>query len=218
LRRTDWWFWKELALRLGFGKAYPWPTEQAAIDHLLAPMKLSFSRLDAEPHGLLLGKPHTFRSYEIHGFDTPSGKVELASNTLETHGQDPLPRVSPPATQDVYPLVLSAGRRSIYYAHSQFRNLESLSKGQLDAQAEIHPRTASAYNLSDNDRACVESPIGSITVNVNVTDTVIEGTVSLLHGSPDANANELTDHRECDPVLATAPLRAGVCRLRPVDA
>ena len=218
LRRTDWWFWKELALRLGFGKAYPWPTEQAAIDHQLAPMNLSFSRLDAEPHGLLLGEPHTFRSYEIHGFDTPGGKVKLASNTLDIHRQDPLPPGPDLTTQAAYPLVLSAGRRSIYYAHSQFRNLAYLSKGVEDARAEIHPRTASANNLSDNDRARVESPIGSITVKVKVTDTVIEGMVSLLHGSPDTNANELTDHRDCDPVLATAPLRSGVCRLRPVVA
>jgi anaerobic selenocysteine-containing dehydrogenase len=216
LRRSDWWFWKELALRLGFGDAYPWPTEQAAIDHQLAPLKLSFSRLDAEPHGLILGEAHTFRSYEIHGFDTPSGKVELSANRLEIRGQDPLPQGSAPTIQAAYPLILNAGRRSIYYAHSQFRNLACLAKGRSDARAEIHPRTASAYNLSDNDRTHVESPVGSITVKVKITDTVIQGMVSLLHGSPDANANELTDHRNCDPVLATAPLRSGVCRLRPI--
>ncbi len=46
--------------------------------------------------------------------------------------------------------------------------------------------------------------------------TVFRRKAGLLHGSPDANANELTDHRGCDPILATASLRSGVSRVRPI--
>jgi hypothetical protein len=54
---------------------------------------------------------------------------------------------------------------------------------------------------------------GQIEVQAQVTDAVISGLVSLLHGWAEANVNRLTDHKNGDPVLATTPSRSGACRL-----
>ena len=63
----------------------------------------------------------------------------------------------------------------------------------------------------------VETRRGQIEVQAHVTDAIICGVVNLLHGWAKANVNRLTDHENGDPVLATAPLRSGACRLQPAN-
>lgn len=218
LNRSDWWFWAELARRLGHAEYYPWIDERAAIDDQLKPLGISFQELDDAPHGLMWGESHTFRSFEHKGFNTPTGKVELRSTILAAYGNEPLPIWLPPQEQPEkppgYDLVLNAGRRSLFYAHSQFRELSSLNSRDPSAKAEIHPDTAARCNLVDGQKATVESRRGKIDVHVRITKKIIPGVVSLLHGWPDANANLLTNHLDNDSVLACVPLRSGICRLK----
>jgi anaerobic selenocysteine-containing dehydrogenase len=218
LKRSDWWFWRELACRLGYADAYPWKNIEAAIDYQLTPLGFTFDQLNQASHGLFVGNPHRFKRYEKRGFKTPSGKVELVSSTLAAQGHDALPYWKRPKSSDTYPLILNAGRRSIYYAHSQFRDLDGLQRRHPEAQAEVHPKTAEAYRLEPGERVLIESPCGSIAVKLKVTDKIVRGVVSLMHGWPDANANELTDGKNTDPILASAPMRSGVCRLSKLGA
>jgi anaerobic selenocysteine-containing dehydrogenase len=112
-----------------------------------------------------------------------------------------------------YPLILNAGRRVAGYTHSRFRNLPSLQKREPEALAEIHPETAAAYGISDADWIVVESPRGAIEIKAQVTEGIVPGAVNLMHGWEEANANLLTDDRNCDPVLGAPSLRAGLCAI-----
>ena len=224
-RRSDWWFWTELARRLGYGEFYPWGSEADAIAALLAPTGITLADLEAHPEGIYYGAPPELYGYRSRAFATPSGKVELASAVLAEHGYDPLPAYrepleSPLSTPDLarqYPLVLNAGRRVAVYTHSRHRNLPSLRRAEPEALAELGPETARGCGVQDGEQVRVVSPRGSIVLKACVTPKVREGVVSLLHGWEDANANLLTDERACDPILACPSLRAGLCRVEKVS-
>ena len=102
-RRSDWWFWAELARRLGYGDHYPWAGEREAIDYQLRPLGLSADDLDAHPSGLYYGSPIPPRHYEQGGLGTPTGKVELHSAVLAANGYDPLPGYEEPAESPIEP-------------------------------------------------------------------------------------------------------------------
>lgn len=220
-RRSDWWFWRQLAHRLGYGDFFPWETEEQAVDYQLKPVGITVDDLIQNPAGLYVGKPHVFRSYEQQGFPTPSGKVELYSNLLQAFGYDPLPDwqeplespISDPELAQRYPLILNAGRKSAFFTHSRSRNLPSLVAREPELVIELHPDTAAQHGLEDGDLARVESPRGSLQAKTRVTDTLAAGIVGLSHGWEKANANFLTDHWQVDPIVASPPLRAGLCRI-----
>ena len=217
--RSDWWFWKALAERMGYGAHFPWPNVEASIDVQLEPLGFTYQDLAESPEGLYYGDPPAYRRYEQEGFPTPSGKVELYSHVLESYGYDPLPRYEKPAESAARtpelaarcPLVLSAGRRVAVYTNARHRNFPSLRDKEPEPLAEIHPETAAQYQSDDGDRIVVESSRGAIELKAQVTDDIVPGMVSLLQAWEESNANELTDHLDCDPVLATPLLRAGLC-------
>ncbi len=221
-RRSDWWFWHHLGRRMGYKAFYPWASEEQAIDHHIEPLGITVADLQAHPQGLFYGDPPTYRRYEKEGFRTPTGKVELYSHVLASYGYDPLPHFeqpieSParaPETAERYPLILNAGRRVGVYTHSRFRNLPRLRKVEPEPVAEIHPTTADLYGVGDGDWVIVESPRGAIELKALVTDDILPGVVGLVHGWKQANVNWLTDHQNCDPILATPSLRSALCVIR----
>jgi anaerobic selenocysteine-containing dehydrogenase len=223
-RRSDWWFWTELARRLGYGEFYPWGSEEEAIAALLAPSGITLADLEAHPGGIYYGAPPEVHGYRGRAFATPSGKVELSSAMLTQHGYDPLPGyrepleslLSTPHLAEQYPLVLNAGKRVAVYTNSRHRNVPNLRRAEPEAVAELGPETARACGVQDGDQVRVTSPRGSIVLKACVTPKVREGVVSLLHGWEEANANLLTDERACDPILACPSLRAGLCRVEAV--
>jgi len=221
-RRSDWWFWKALAHRMGYGVYYPWADEKEAIDYQLKPLGITVADLEANPAGMFYGEPPRYRRYEKEGFRTPTGKVELYSHVLEGYGYDPLPHYEEPIesharapeTAKHYPLILNAGRKVSVYTHSRHRSLPRLRKIEPEPLAEVHPTTAQEYGVSDGDWIVVESLRGAIEITAHVTEGIVPGVVNLLHGWEEANANVLTDHQNCDPILATPSLRSGLCRIR----
>ena len=100
-------------------------------------MKITFNDLKQHPEGIKLNyQPRPEKHYEKTGFQTASGKVEIASSVLAEHGIDPLPvykeppesPLSRPDLAATYPLVLTSGARVMAYTHSQFRNIPRLRK------------------------------------------------------------------------------------------
>jgi anaerobic selenocysteine-containing dehydrogenase len=220
-RRSDWWFWSELGRRMGYGDYYPWADEEQAINHLLGPTGITLEDLKASPNGLFYGQAK-YRKYEEKGFRTPSGKVELYSTIMANAGYDPLPvyqeptesPVSAPELAKMYPLVLTTGRREAAYTASRHRNLPSLRRAKPEPRAEIHPATAALYGIRDADWIQVETLRGHIQIKVKVTEDVLPDLVTVPFGWEEANANILTDDRNCDPVLSCPPLRSELCSVK----
>ncbi|MBI4288320.1 MAG: molybdopterin-dependent oxidoreductase [Chloroflexi bacterium] len=213
-------FWLELANRMGYQEFFPWKNEIDAYDDLMQSTGISVKNLRDNPAGMYYGSVG-YRNYEAHGVRTPSGKVEIYSETLAKMGQDPLPVHREPAESPVsspelaarYPLVLTTGARVIEYVHSQLRQVERLRRLRPDPEAEMHPETAARYGIRDKDRIKVESQRGSIQLLARVTEDIIPGVVSVAHGWHEANVNILTDETPADPVGGNPALKALLCRV-----
>lgn len=215
-------FYLQLAKKMGYDKEFPWKNDDEVIDYLFAPMQLSIKRLTEEaPQGMWLGKIK-IKEYEERGFPTPSGKVEIYSETLAKLGQNPLPSfteppespVSTPELAKEYPLVLTTGARKYPYSHSEFRNIPSLRRMVPDPEAEIHPSTAARYGLKGGDMAIVETKRGKIEIKVKATPDILPGVVCMAHGWTEANANILTDNAPADPISGFPAMRALLCRIK----
>ncbi len=110
--------WKGIAERLGLAEYFranetDMIREALKSDHC---SHISLEDLTERPQGIRTSSPTV--PFSDHAFNTPSGKIELYSHTLEKMGYDPLPHheepaESPVSTPDVYreyPLIMITGR------------------------------------------------------------------------------------------------------------
>ena len=173
-------------------------------------------------------------------FQTPTGKVELYSTTMEAFGFDPLPfyqeppesPVSRPDLLEAYPLVLTTGTRINGFFLSEHRQMPSLRRLNPDPIATLHPDTAARYGIADGQWMWIETPRGRITQKACVTDRMKPGVVNCqigwwlpeagdkpFFGAFDVNANVLTNREPpYDPCMGTYQLRGMLCRIAPNPA
>jgi len=121
-----------------------------------------------------------------------------------------------------FPLRL-IGRRHVRSNNSWLHNSERLVKGKNRCTLMIHPQDAVALKLCNGVIATVESAAGSVVIEVELTEDIMPGVVSIPHGFGHANAgvqlqvaqkhagvsiNDLTDAREIDALSGNAVLNA----------
>ncbi|HEY98158.1 MAG TPA: molybdopterin-dependent oxidoreductase, partial [Dehalococcoidia bacterium] len=124
------------------------------------------------------------------GFDTPTGKIELYSKRYEEWDLDPLPYYEEPAesyvsTPDVakdYPLILTTGRRSPVFFHSEHRMIPWLRELDPDPTCEINDKTAAELCISNGEWVYIESRRGKIKMRAKITATAHPKVVTAPHG------------------------------------
>jgi anaerobic selenocysteine-containing dehydrogenase len=220
----DWKFYSELGRRMGYGEQFPWNSDTEVVEHFLKASKLTLKQLEEHPEGLWFGE----RCYDItapNQIRTPSGKIELYSQTLADTGYDPIPVHKEPASSPAkspevakkYPLTLNTGARMVEYTHWQMRHIPELRELAPEPVAEIHPGTASEYGIGDGDMIVVETRKGQIRVKAKKTEDIMPGVINVLHGwAKELNQNVLTELEPRDPVTGYPELRALACRIRKV--
>ena len=221
----DWKFYSELGRRMGYGEHFPWETDEEVVAHMMEPSGITTKQLlEEHPEGVWFGK----RCYDVNApkqIRTPSGKIELYSETLAKAGYDPIPvhrepsqsPVSNPKLAKEYPLILVTGVRLPQYTHWQMRNIPQLRKLAPDPIAEVNPATAKKYGVADGDMIIVETTGGQIKVKASLTKDLMPGVVSLTHGwEGELNANVLTKLEPTDPVTGYAEFRNIACRIKKV--
>jgi anaerobic selenocysteine-containing dehydrogenase len=198
-------FWHDLALRLGIGEYFPWEDETALNRWLLEPTGITLEELEAHPEGVEYSPPRPGRWKEM-GFDTPSGKVEFASQYLKDLGYDELPVYQSPAYRREpdaeYPFVLITGARKLLYLHSRFRNIPRFLTAIPGPEVEMHPDDAARLGVADGETVRVTSRIGSLEVPVKVTapNEIVPGSLQITHGWSEANVNLITHDDRFDPI------------------
>jgi len=200
----------ELAKR--FDPDFRWDTIYDLFDEILKPSGMTFRELQKRGWALPReGQPSApYHRYEKGllrkdgkpGFQTPSGKVELYSSLREEWGLEPLPHyeeppftpVSQPELAKEYPLILSTGRRSPVYFHSEHRNIPWLRQIHPDPLVEINPETARSLGISDGEWVWVENWLGRCRLKAKLTPVVPEWMVMAEHGwwFPEENGAEPT--------------------------
>lgn len=232
----------ELAKRLGYGDLYP-QTEEAVLRHALKPAGFSLEQVRAaggfarvptvmmEYHKWEKGR---LRSDGRPGFETPTGKFEIASTILEEHGYDPLPvytepKEGPLARPDMierFPLVFSSGSRVTTDFRSQFHNVPDLVRKRPEPTVTMNSRDAANRNIATGDLVEVVSPRGHVRFRAYVTDNIMQGVVdaSMGGGGPvgpqawqDCNVNDLTDLQRYDPISGFPVYKSLLCEVAKVD-
>ncbi|MDA0158783.1 molybdopterin-dependent oxidoreductase [Solirubrobacter ginsenosidimutans] len=236
-----------LAKRLGLGAQF-WDGDiDAAWRHQLAPSGITLEQLRAQPAGIALPLKTVHRKHARirdgipAGFRTPSGKVELLSETLAEHGHPALPTftepaISPRSRPDLavrYPLVLTCAK-SVRFAESQHRQIATLRRATPDPQLELHPDAAAARAITAGDWVRIVTPNGAVRARARLNSTLDPGVVCGQHGwwqgcaelglpgyppyGPDsANLNLILRQEPSDPVSGSAPLRASLCEVERID-
>jgi anaerobic selenocysteine-containing dehydrogenase len=179
----------------------------------LAPGGLTLAKLAAAPAGIDLGALEP-RIPEL--LRTPSGKIELAPPLLV----DDVGRARADLARAVPELVI-VGRRQLRSNNSWMHNLPVLAKGKFRCTALVSSIDASRLGLRDGARARIASGPRSVDVEVEISDDMMPGVVSLPHGwghdlpgtrlgvaaaRPGANLNALLDETLRDPLSGNAVL------------
>lgn len=174
-------FWRDLAVRFGFGNHFPWQTIEELLDHRLSRSKRTFTEFEAS--GFMEMPTPAFRKYRKKGFATPSGKVELYSSILEDLGFDPLPYYREgPATSDNYPYRVFTGVREDPFFQTGQRNVKELRDRCPLPKVFIHTEDAEKEGLSDGDWIHLETEYGQVTAQLSVQASMKTGHLRVPHG------------------------------------
>jgi len=189
----------------------------------LNPGGLSLQALRDAPHGIDLG-PLAPRIPEV--LRTPSGRVELAPPALLADVARAAADLATPA-----PDLVVVGRRHLRSNNSWLHNLPGLTGGGRRCTLLVHPVDAARCSVVHGGRARVTAGGRGVEVDVEVTDAVMPGVVSLPHGwghdaegarlsvagqRPGVNLNALLDEHARDPLSGNAVLSGGAVTLSPV--
>jgi thiosulfate reductase / polysulfide reductase chain A len=194
-RKHDYYFFRELAIRLGFGEYFPWETEEDLYNYRLQPLGITFQEAAREKYVVNSTKAWTYetinpRTGKPTGFATSSGKCELYSNVLEKLGYDPLPYyeeppesyIKTPEVAKEYPLILTTGGRFLPQYQSEHRQLGmGLREQHPDPLVEIHPDTAQKYGIANGDWAYIETLRGVIKMKADITDRIHPMVINCEH-------------------------------------
>ncbi len=236
--RNDFLILAELARRLGYGHLFP-QSEEEILETALE--GTGFTTAEVRRAGGSVRVPTAMMQYKKWekgllrsdgkaGFDTPSGKFEIASSILAEHGYDPLPvytepkegPLSQPDLARRYPLVFNSGTRTPYDFRSQHHGVRGLSEKHPEPDVIMHPDDAAPRGILDGDPVWVETPRGRVRLRARLSDYIVSGAVDAAMGGGgplgpeawrEANVNALTDLENYDPISGFPVYKTLLCQV-----
>ena len=235
--KSDEEFMMELCQRMGLD--YGADSQEEILNEILTEMgrrRPEYAGMTFEKFKALgyVAPERTYRNYTKRGFDTETGKFQLASPRLQAAGCDPVPNwkevpespVSRPDLLEEYPLILTTGSRTQPYFISNNRQIKSLRKQHPFPLVSMSETTGKKYGISDGDWVFIETQRGKITQKAKFLPDMPENVVSCEMGwwypeagAPDygwqeSNVNILTvGQPPCDDIGGAYQLRALLCRI-----
>jgi len=198
--RSDWDINLEMAKRLATNPI-PYKNSRELFNDRLKDGNTDFEKLKAKGCWEYPPEGDPTRPYYRHekgllrgdrkpGFETPTGKLELYSKRYEEWGLDPLPYyeepgespVSTPELYKEYPLILTTGRRSPVFFHSEHRMIPWLRELDPDPVVEINTQTAEELDISNGEWVYIENKRGRVKFKAQVTPTAHPKVVTAPHG------------------------------------
>ncbi len=186
--KNDYDIFNHLAERLGFGEEFTeGKTEEDWLKEFVQDSEIpdfdGFKR-----SGILWGANQSRVAFtdfisdpDKYALDTPSGLIQLSSDTYAMTGGSPIPTSKHIDTQDDYPLRLVTPK-SRYHIHSQNYNIQWFNERERNG-LRMNPADAKARGVIDKDRIRVFTPQGEVRIEAYVTEDIIQGVVCLYEGA-----------------------------------
>ena len=191
----------DLGVAMGYGADFWQGSMVDAMNEQLQPFVMTIEDLRKHPTGITYEPlPRTYENYErafqrksprLSGAPfLPHGKVAIYNTTFEEAGFNPLPEwreppesiTGTPELMDHYPLILADYHTSKNYTAAWQRNVPLLREIQPYPVIHIHPATAAARGIKNDDWVIVESPHGWMRVKAELYPGIRTDTVMILHG------------------------------------
>ena len=225
--RPAWWIAKGIAERLGLGGYFPWQDYREVLDWQLQQVGSSLAEMQTLGVKTFPRKtPVYFEDGVPARFNTPSGKIELYSNTLADVGQDPMPRYTRPERPPEGFYHLNYGRAP---AHTFGRTINNPQLFELmpENAVWVHPAAAAREGIVNGDHVRLRNPNGkqSNRVRVRVTQRIRADSVFMVHGFGHTDARQRLAHDtgaddadlmhnvRIDPVAGSTGMRASFVAL-----
>ena len=241
--RSDYLIMAELARRLGYGHLYSQTEEEMT---RFALEGSGYTLEDVKAAGGWVKNPTPMMEYKKWqkgglredgkpGFDTPSGKFEIWSTTLEEYGYEPLPKYTEPkegpqSSPDVAensPLVFNSGARPHTDFRSQHHGIKGLLKDNPEPTMELNFEDAEARDIQSGDLVEVRTLRGAVSFRARVTNDIVLGAIecNMGGGTPvgpkpwqEWNVNELTDINNYDEISGFPVYKALLCDVVKIEA
>ncbi|MFQ5583991.1 MAG: aminotransferase class V-fold PLP-dependent enzyme, partial [Calditrichia bacterium] len=240
--RNDYLIMTELARRLGYGHLYP-QSEEEMIRFALQGSGHTLEDVRAAGGWVKLPSPMMeYKKWEKGGlredgkpgFDTPTGKYEIWSITLEDYGYEPLPKytepkegpVASPELKKQFPLVFNSGARPHTDFRSQHHGIKGLLKDNPEPMVEINADDARERGIDSGDLVEVQTPRGAVRFRARVSEDIVKGAIecNMGGGTPvgpkpwqEWNVNELTDLNNYDEISGFPVYKSLLCEVVKVE-
>lgn len=213
---------------------------EAGWNWMLEPLRLTVTQLRQQPKGVRYKLTQVMQKYacvsngKVTGFQTPTQRVELYSETLLRHGYAPLPKADDPlaATQPHtrYPYTLTSVKNG-YFCHSQHRSLVSLRKRAPLPTVLLNENLAVQKNIKEGDWVLIETSTGQARFSAILSKELSAGVIVAefgwwqacnelgrdgyaIVGPKNSNYNSLICTDNSDPISGSVPMRSSRCDVR----
>ncbi len=230
--KPSWWIARELGLKLGLKKYFPYENIEEYLDYRLK--KIGSSLAELKEKGMITLKdrhPLYFEDGIEPKFNTPSGKIELYSTILENYGFDPIPTYThheePP--EGYYRLIYG---RAPMHSFSRTTNNPILMDLMDENVVWVNPLIAEMHGLKNGDYVTLvnQDDVRSNKIKVMVTERIRYDCVYIVHGfghtdkrlkrgyKKGADDAALMTNVPVDPIMGGTGLRANFVTFERVKA
>lgn len=171
------WIFKQLGERLGLGDYFQYADEQDYIRQQLAPLGVTLEEVKARGYAQL----PAVEEEPTYAWNTPSGKIELFSETLSRVGFPGVPtwEAPPEPPQGQFYLLTGKVAQATQFAS---QNNQLLHKYADEPRLWINDKVAEDRGLADGDWVEVTSPVGMVHIRLKVTPGIRPDCVYMTPG------------------------------------
>lgn len=171
------WIFKQLGERLGLADYFQYEDEEDYIRQQLGSLRVTIEDVKEKGYANM---PEAEKSGEI-SFKTPSGKIEVYSETLKNAGFNPWPNWEAPSAPGEGEYYLLTGKVA---QHTQFgtQNNQLLHKYSDEPRLWMNATAATGKGLADGDWVEVTSKVGMVHIRLLATEAIRPDCVYMTPG------------------------------------
>ena len=183
--KPGWWIAREIGLRLGLEKYFPWENLEEVLDWQLKQIGSSLDEMKKiGVKSFEKEEPLYLAKGEDYEFGTSSGKIELYSTDLEAMGYDPMPKYKDHPQPPAGYLRLIYGRVPMH-TFGRTTNNPNLNDLMSENHLWVSPKIAKINGLKNNQEVWLKNQDEITTTNsvkVRITERIRHDSVYLPHG------------------------------------